>query len=131
MILEVKEPLLMALTSLSPHSSKILGSWRTLLKRYRLCGKYVTLLSGLRVAPQLRDLIFADPPYAELDAPGKVLAKLGGTQTLLAEGVIVTLQHSRRVPLPERAGRLKRYEERAYGDTLLSLYRVEEEITTS
>ena len=56
-----KEPLLAALTSLSSHSSKILSSWHKLLKRYRLCRKHVALLSGLRVAPQLRDLIFANP----------------------------------------------------------------------
>jgi signal transduction histidine kinase len=61
MILEVKEPLLAALTHLSPHSSKIQSSWRTLLKRYKLCGRYAALLSGLRVGPQLRDLIFSDP----------------------------------------------------------------------
>ena len=51
MILEVKEPLLGALTSLSSHSSKILSSWRKLLQRYRLCGKYVALLSGCTSRP--------------------------------------------------------------------------------
>jgi signal transduction histidine kinase len=61
MILAVKEPLLAALASLSTHSSKILLSWRTLLKRYRVCCKYEALLTGLWVAPQLRDLIFKDP----------------------------------------------------------------------
>ena len=61
MVVESKEPLLAALTSLSAHSSKILSSWNKLLKRYRLCRKHVALLSGLRVAPQLRDLIFANP----------------------------------------------------------------------
>ena len=61
MILEVKEPLLTALTSLSAHSSKILSSWRALLKKYKLCNKYLALLSGLRVGPQMRDLIFSNP----------------------------------------------------------------------
>ncbi len=61
MILEVKEPLLTALTSLSSHSARILSAWRTLLKRYKLCNKYLAHLSGLRVGPQLRDLIFSNP----------------------------------------------------------------------
>ena len=79
MVLEVKEPLLAALTSLTSHSSKILSSWRMLLRRYRLCDKYVTTLSGLRVAPQLRDLIFADPQaYREKsERQGQDLARSG------------------------------------------------------
>jgi len=79
MVLEVKEPLLAALTSLSSHSAKILSSWRTLLKRHRLCDKYAASLSGLRVGPQLRDLIFADPQaYREKsERQGQDLARSG------------------------------------------------------
>ena len=61
MVMEVKEPLLAALTSLTTHSPRISSSWRKMLKRYRLCGKHAALLSGLCVAPQLRDLIFVNP----------------------------------------------------------------------
>jgi signal transduction histidine kinase len=79
MALEVKEPLLAALTSLAPHSSRILSSWRALLKRYRLCGKYSPLLSGLHVGPQLRDQIFTNPQgYREkVERQGQELARRG------------------------------------------------------
>ena len=79
MVLEIKEPLLAALTSLSSHSTKILSSWRTLLKRYGLCEKYAALLSGLHIAPQLRDLIFTDPQaYREKsERQGQELAHRG------------------------------------------------------
>jgi len=79
MVLEVKAPLLAALTALSSHSAKILTTWRALLKRYRLCDKYLTLLSGLRVGPQLRDLIFTDPEaYREKsERQGQDLARKG------------------------------------------------------
>src|SRR5579863_9413850 len=61
MLLEGKQPLLEALNYLSSHTSKIQTGWGNLLKRYEPCGKYVALLSGLHVAPQLRDLRSADP----------------------------------------------------------------------
>lgn len=61
LILETREPLLAALTALTPHSRKIQSAWNQLLKHYGSCHKYVNLLSGLHVAPQLRDLIFSDP----------------------------------------------------------------------
>ena len=79
MVTEVSEPLLAALTSLSVHSSQLLSSWRTLMKRYRLCGKYVDQLAGLCVAPQLRDLIFANPQaYREKsERQGQDLARSG------------------------------------------------------
>ena len=94
MILEVKEPLLAALTSLTSHSSKILASWRTLLKRYKVCGKYVALLSGLRVAPQLRDLIFADPhAYREKsERQGQDLARSGVPQECVAVAVALYVE---------------------------------------
>ena len=79
MVLEVKEPLLAALTSLSAHSSTILLSWRKLLKLYGPCVKYAALLSGVHVAPQLRDLIFASPQaYREKsERQGQELARRG------------------------------------------------------
>ena len=79
MVMEDKEPLLAALTFLSSHSSKILSSWRTLLKRYGLCSKHMALLSGLHVGLQLRDLIFKDSQaYGEkTERQGQDLARSG------------------------------------------------------
>ncbi len=59
MVLEVKQPLLEALSYLSSHESKIQAVWRKLLKRYEPCGKYVALLSGLHLRPKARDLLSA------------------------------------------------------------------------
>lgn len=94
MILEVNEPLLAALTSLSSHSSKIVSSWRTLLKGYRQCGKYAALLSGLHVAPQLRDLIFTDPEaYKEKsERQGQDLARLGVPPECVAVAVALCVE---------------------------------------
>jgi signal transduction histidine kinase len=95
MVLEVKEPLLAALTSLSPHSSKLLSSWRTLLKRHRLCGKHEALLSGLCVAPQLRDLIFVDPQaYREKsERQGQDLARSGVPPECVAAAVALYVEN--------------------------------------
>jgi signal transduction histidine kinase len=94
MILEVKEPLLTALTSLSPHSAKILTSWRRLLKHYKLCNKYLALLSGLRVGPQLRDLIFSNPQaYREKsERQGQDLASSGVPAECIAVAVALYVE---------------------------------------
>jgi signal transduction histidine kinase len=94
MVLEVKDPLLDALTCLTSHSSRILSTWRTLLKRYRLCGKYVALLSALHVAPQLRDLIFKNPEaYREKsERLGQDLARRGVPAECVAVAVALYVE---------------------------------------
>jgi signal transduction histidine kinase len=94
MVTEVNEPLLAALTSLSSHSSKILSSWLKLLKRYRLCGKHVDQLAGLRVGPQLRDLIFGDPQaYREKsERQGQDLARSGVPPECVAAAVTLYVE---------------------------------------
>jgi signal transduction histidine kinase len=94
MIFEVKEPLLAALTSLTTHSPRISRSWRTLLKRYRLCGKHAALLSGLCVAPQLRDLIFVNPlAYREkAERQGQDLARSGVPPECVAVAVALYVE---------------------------------------
>ncbi|MBI3948249.1 MAG: 16S rRNA (guanine(966)-N(2))-methyltransferase RsmD [Armatimonadetes bacterium] len=74
------------------------------------------------------DLVFADPPYEDAAAPGKVLERLGRSQRLLAPGAQVTIQHSKRVALPEVSGRLRRTQARTYGDTALSVYEVDDDL---
>jgi signal transduction histidine kinase len=82
------------LTSLSSHSAKILSSWRTLLKRYKLCNKYLALLSGLRVGPQLRDLIFSNPQaYREKsERQGQDLAGSGVPPECIAVAVALYVE---------------------------------------
>lgn len=110
MILEVKEPLLTALTSLSTHSSKILSSWRTLLKRYKLCSKYLGLLAGLRVGPQLRDLIFSNPQaYREKsERQGQDLAQSGVPAECIAMAVALYVESCLPYLLADDSGRVDR-----------------------
>jgi signal transduction histidine kinase len=94
MILEVKEPLLAALTSLTIHSAKISASWRALLKRNRLCGKHVAQLSPLCAAPQLRDLIFVKPQsYREkAERQGQDMARSGVPPECVAVAVALYVE---------------------------------------
>jgi signal transduction histidine kinase len=107
---EVKQPLLAALTSLSAHSPEILRSWRTLLKRYKVCAKYVTLLSELRVAPQLRNLIFADPQaYREKsERQGQDLASSGVPAECIAVAVTLYVESCLPYLLSGQSGNLER-----------------------
>jgi signal transduction histidine kinase len=79
MVSEVGQPLVEALNCLSSHSSKIHAAWRKLLKRYEPCGKYLALLSRLRLMPQVRDLRSAGPQaYREKsERQGRDLASRG------------------------------------------------------
>ena len=79
MILEVKQPLLEALDYLSSHSLEIRAAWRKLLRQYEPCGKYVALLSGPHLTPQVRDLRSAYPQSfrATSERRGQELARRG------------------------------------------------------
>jgi signal transduction histidine kinase len=107
MALEVKEPLLAALTSLSPHASKVLSSWRSLLKRYKACVKYVPLLSGLQVAPQRPEALFANlEAYREQsESEGQELARLGVPQECV--GVAVGLYFESCLPYLSQDGEVE------------------------
>ena len=65
------------------------------------------------------DLVLMDPPYAQ-DILAPLLERLG---SLVAEEGTVVAEHDRRQSLPPTAGGLERVTERAYGDTVLSIYR--------
>ena len=66
------------------------------------------------------DLVLADPPYGG-EAARKLLAWLGDGGRLKAEAR-VGIEHHRKDGLPDRAGVLTRTRERAYGETVVSLY---------
>jgi len=78
-----------------------------------------------RLAAEEREFewIFVDPPY-EIGLATKLLERLARYPAVVAPGGQVIVQHSRREPLPELAGPLKRVRERQTGDTLLSFYEV-------
>ncbi len=68
------------------------------------------------------DLVFADPPYA-LEAGAAVLEGLLA-HGLLADGARVVLEHGRAEALPARVGRLERADERQFGDTRVTIFRL-------
>jgi 16S rRNA (guanine(966)-N(2))-methyltransferase RsmD len=65
-------------------------------------------------------LVFIDPPYAE--GPQAALSRIG---PLLAPGAAVVAEHSSRSPPAERFGALVLADRRRYGDTGVSIYRLE------
>ena len=71
------------------------------------------------------NLIFLDPPFADAEAYAHTLAAVADSALLAPDGVLVA-QHDARLPLPEEAGKLKRYRLQKIGDNALSLYRANE-----
>ncbi len=71
------------------------------------------------------ELVFADPPYAAQETNGLV-EEIEAAGVLAAGGRLV-IEHDRRMALPpSSADGLVRFDERRFGDTLLSFYRREE-----
>ena len=63
------------------------------------------------------DIVLLDPPYT---MPGHTaLMKI---DALVAPGGLVVLEHARRAPAPEQAGRLVRVRQVTSGDSMLSFY---------
>jgi 16S rRNA (guanine966-N2)-methyltransferase len=72
------------------------------------------------------DLVFADPPYAQVasgQAPRAIAALLARPPSVLAPGARLVLEHSKADPAPALPG-LSFAETRRYGDTSLSFYDV-------
>lgn len=74
-------------------------------------------LATLKAAPQRFDLVVLDPPY---DAP--LDGALPAVADVIAAGGLVVLEHARRRPAPESAGRLVRTREVRAGDSGLAFY---------
>ncbi len=70
------------------------------------------------------DIIFLDPPYVS-DELKRVLPLIGEGH-LLGYGGIVLAEHSSKLVLPECIGIMKKTRHYRYGDTALTLYRMEE-----
>ncbi len=93
------------------------------LELYHLKGQ--VLIPWLEERGQHFDLIYVDPPYeARLSNTPLCLAllELLGAGTLLSAEGWCFIQHQRELELPAATGRLRRHQERAYGQTTLSLY---------
>jgi 16S rRNA (guanine(966)-N(2))-methyltransferase RsmD len=66
------------------------------------------------------DLVFCDPPWAELDQACGVLGEVV-SRALLAPGARVSLEHAAKDESPAISG-LVRHDQRAWGDTAVSFY---------
>ena len=66
--------------------------------------------------------VFVDPPYASPLAAATLDAL--GTGDRLAPGAVIVVEHDRRHDPPASAGNLVRTDQRRYGDTLVSFYRL-------
>jgi 16S rRNA (guanine(966)-N(2))-methyltransferase RsmD len=70
------------------------------------------------------DIVFLDPPYEREALYTECLSEFS-KRPLLAENGLLIMEHSKRVELPEVAGKLRRYRQLTQGDSTLSFYRTE------
>ena len=68
------------------------------------------------------DIIFADPPYDSGWVEKTV--RLLSTGELFAHNALAAIQHSRREALPDDTGMLGLADQRRYGDTLISIFKI-------
>jgi 16S rRNA (guanine(966)-N(2))-methyltransferase RsmD len=68
------------------------------------------------------DNVFMDPPYERETLYSECLSAFG-ERSLLNEGSVLVMEHSKRVELPDAEGRLLRYRVLIQGDSTLSFYR--------
>lgn len=80
-------------------------------------------LAELTRAGDSFDLIFLDPPFADAEAYARTLAAVAESPLLTPDGILVA-QHDARLPLPEKAGKLKRFRLQLIGDNALSMYKI-------
>jgi 16S rRNA (guanine(966)-N(2))-methyltransferase RsmD len=68
------------------------------------------------------DIVFLDPPYERDSLYMESLSDFGTRPVLSKEGLLV-MEHSKRLELPEIAGKLRKYRVLTQGDSTLSFYR--------
>ena len=80
-------------------------------------------LARMKASLCVADLVLLDPPYGGriANATLAALAEAG----VLKPGAMVVVEHHAKDALPERAERLFRQRQRAYGETVVSTYRVD------
>ncbi len=82
-------------------------------------------LRRLTADGRVADIVFLDPPYAEVREYETALGLLGGEcAALLADGALVVAEHEKRRELEERYRGLERYRVLRQGDAALSFYRL-------
>lgn len=95
----------------------------------------VTQLNALQAIKKLSadkegfDIVFMDPPYHE-GWTKKTLINLGQCDILKNLGIVVS-EHHKKEETAERAGRLVRFRQSRYGDTVISFYKNEAQSSIS
>ncbi len=87
----------------------------------RHCGvrdRYVIIRTPQSLQAGSIDLAVLDPPYDEPD----LTASIAATESLIAPGGLLVLEHARRRPAPEQVGRLRRSRDLLSGDSALAFY---------
>ena len=74
----------------------------------------------LRLRGRGFNLVFSDPPYKQ-QAAVAVLSKL---ETVMSEGGVAVIEYGKHEAVPEQVGRMKREDERVFGDTIVSIFRL-------
>jgi len=107
------------------------GALSTIVENLRLTGfserARVVRLPVERAAERLSGeytLILADPPYGDETAIATV--EKVASSPLAGPGTVLALEHHRRLPPPERLGRMALYRTRRHGDTVVSIYQQED-----
>lgn len=78
-------------------------------------------LAARHAPPAPYRLVFVDPPYRSDLAVRAVLAL---SPANLSPDAVIVIEHDKRNPPPDELGSLLRTDQRRYGDTLVSFYRV-------
>lgn len=87
----------------------------------RHCGveeRYVIIRTPQSLPAGSIDLAVLDPPYDEPD----LTAAIAAVEPLIASGGLLVLEHARRRPAPENAGRLRVTRDLVSGDSALAFY---------
>jgi len=85
--------------------------------------EFSSVSAALRRLAEPSEIIFMDPPWAAEDDYASTLADIDqGADSLLTPAGIVVAEHSRKAPLNECYGALRRYRVLEQGDAALSFY---------
>ncbi|MBM4125011.1 MAG: 16S rRNA (guanine(966)-N(2))-methyltransferase RsmD [Nitrospira sp.] len=116
-----------AATFVEPHRASL----RVLQANLQLCGlaskadvRACTAAAFLKRQTQAErpyDLVFADPPYDEIEDGLDLLSALGAS-AMIAPDCLVVLEHRSKLVVPPQVGGLVRLRQYRYGDTTLSMF---------
>ena len=74
----------------------------------------------LRLRAKGFTLVFSDPPYKQ-QAAVAVLSKI---DTVMAEGALAVIEYAKEEKVPDVVGRMQREDERLFGATVVSIFRL-------